>query len=190
MNAIEIDPDARIWAEVPTEFPRGPYADQREWGEALAAAYSTGRDDAVEVEAALRRGASVIPSEPRLGLLQRFWWVRDPFGPPLLLDVHLVPEEVVGDIELQDFLGAYGGDTVRPPIVDRLDTPNGEAVRVTSAILDEESQISTSTRYAVRAGGWVVVLTATSYEPARLELAGEDTDAVLERIRVGPPLAR
>ena len=185
MKAIDIDFDPTIWVDVPFEFPAGPLATREDWVKAVARAHSEGRADAEEASVALERSASVIPTDRRQGLLQRLWNVRDPFGVPLLTDAYLMPEELAGEATLQELVGAYDADALRPPIVDLLESEAvGPFARVVVSSRDDDDRLLVSVRTAAKVSGWVLILSAVGHEPDRAALIADDIADLMGRVVV------
>jgi len=187
VKTITIDQDPEVWAEVPLEYPVGPYATQADWARGLAEAYSVGRDDADEVEAGLFAIASALPVAPRLGLFELLWH-RPAIGTmPLLVNVYVAPGDGLEDVSLTELAGAYESEPARPPIVDTLESDVfGSVARVLSFTKDEQRDrllmhLSAVGRYEdilVRIDGYTNDL-------GRGTAAADDFTALLETFRFG-----
>jgi len=139
VKTIELTADPYVWADIPLAFPCGPFEVQADWASALGEAYSEGKADASAVRDRLTEIARALPVEPRLGLIKLLWLAPDPDKQPLLVNVNLMSQVGLESIPLQELAGAYEPDPVRPPVVDRLDSPAfGSIARVLSYVRSAE----------------------------------------------------
>ncbi|MEO7017854.1 MAG: hypothetical protein ABI130_16740 [Leifsonia sp.] len=138
MKTITITQDPDVWAEVPMEYPVGPYATQTDWALGLADAYSVGRADPEAVKAGLFAIASALPVGPRLGLFEVLWYRPAAERMPLLVNVYVAPGKEFEGVALTELAGAYEPEPARPPIVDTLESGVfSSAARVLSFTKDE-----------------------------------------------------
>lgn len=139
MKTVELQSDPNVWAQVPLEFPCGPFVTQADWAVAFGNAYSENRSNANEIRTRLTQMAAALPIEARPGLFKQLWMSPDPETRPLFVYVCGMPEEGMEDVPIQDLAGAYASEPVRPPIVDQIDSPVfGKVARVLSYVKDPE----------------------------------------------------
>jgi hypothetical protein len=186
MKTIDVAFNGGRWAEVPLEFPAGPYATQAEWADAVAEEYSGAASDRDAARTAIGRAGRVLPASPRPALFQTLWYQGDPFRLPLLVDVYVVPDELSGGLPLAELAGAHADDLVRPPVVDHLESmPFGTVARVISVSKDHHrDRLVMRLCAAGRAEGVVVMIDARTTELDFGTLALDDFTALMEVVTV------
>lgn len=186
MKTIELAFDDARWADVPLEFPAGPYATQDEWAAAVAEEYSEGADDPVAARTALEQVARLLPASPALGLYRTLWYQADPLRVPLVAEFYVAPEEAAGGLPLDELAGAFDAGLVRPPIVDTLDSARfGSIARVISVTQDPgHNRLVMRLCAAGRLDGLVILIDARTTELDYGALALDDFTALMEGVSV------
>jgi hypothetical protein len=186
MKTIELTFDDARWAEVPLEFPAGPYATQDEWATAVASEYSQGATDPSAARTALERVAKVLPTSPRPALFKMLWYQADPFRLPLLVDMYVVPDALSQGLTLAELAGAFDDGLVRPPVVDNLESAAfGTIARVIGVSKDgERDRLVMRLCAAGRLNELVIMLDMRTSELDYGTLALEDFTALMEGVTV------
>jgi hypothetical protein len=187
VKTLELSFDPDIWAQVPLEYPAGQYATQGDWATAVAAAYAEGAPDEAAARTAIEAVARALPIGTRPGLFMVLWHLVDPFRPPLLVNVHLVPDEVSGGASLTEIAGGYSRGLVRPPVVDTVEsTAFGTVARVVSVSRGEQAEsLIMRLSIAGRRDGLVVMLDARTTRLDHGALVLDDFTALMDRISIG-----
>jgi hypothetical protein len=193
VKALELNADPYVWAEIPLDYPAGPYADQAQWAVALGEAYSEGAPDAASVRDRLVQIAGALPISDRVGLYKLLWLRPDPDKRPLLVNVYVLPEDGLEDVTLQELAGAYDTDVVRPPAVDMVDSDVfGSAARVLSYMKDpdpERDRLIMQITIVGRRDGVLVRLDAFTANLGDGMLAVDPITELLERFSTPDPVS-
>lgn len=191
MIQVEQHFDTHRWAGVPIEFPHTDFETQEQWAAATAAAFAEGMPDPEATRAAIERVALVLPMGYRPGLARKLWYLVDPFRFPLIANIYVIPDSIIGDQDLSTLAGAYTPHSIRPPVVDVLESAVfGTVTRVVSVSRAEDSAREAHKQALVmrlsiagRAHGFTVVMDANTSELDYASLALDDFTALMEAVR-------
>lgn len=181
MKTLDLDYDDMLWVLVPLEFPFGPFADQEAWADAVAEAFSEGTTEPALIQDSLQRCGRAILVEPQQGLHRALWYMSDPFRVPLIARVYVAPDGDDGQ-SLVELAGAYDSSSVRPPVVDELESEVfGTVARVVSFSKDEQNdRLVMRVTFAGRHDGAMVIIDAITWELEYGTLAIDDMAALMD----------